>query len=126
VGCNERAPQAVAVAYGMAQHYLWDGSALRHVCARWTGYGTCEEPQQNGEFTTVRCLGPEEQLAPGQVRGSAGRTWRARAGVHTRGVTGAACRPLRQACVVFEVAAGTGCRSECDGTEASGGCRPRT
>ncbi|KAK9842080.1 hypothetical protein WJX81_007607 [Elliptochloris bilobata] len=32
------------------------------------GYGTCDEPQQHGEFTTVRCLGPEEQLKPGQTK----------------------------------------------------------
>ena len=32
------------------------------------GYGSCDKPQQHGEFTSVRCLGPEEQLKPGQVR----------------------------------------------------------
>ena len=38
----------------------------RGVCC--AGYGTCDEPQQRGEFTSVRCLGPEEQLKPGQAR----------------------------------------------------------
>ena len=37
-------------------------------CQDCAGYGSCDEPQQHGEFTSVRCLGPEEQLKPGQVR----------------------------------------------------------
>ena len=36
-------------------------------CQDCAGYGSCDEPQQHGEFTSVRCLGPEEQLKPGQV-----------------------------------------------------------